>query len=239
MSHRNHTSPPHSLVAAVCLALAVVASTASEHWAFQALSQSEPQVDSSWPRNQIDHFVLEKLAASGLSPASDAATRDLIRRTFFQLTGLPPSPEETQAILDDPAPDAFAKLVDRLLASPQFGQRWGRHWLDLARYADSNGLDENFLFREAWRFRNYVIDAINTDTPLDRFILEQLAGDLLPYDSIAQRDRQRIGAGFLSLGPKVAAREQSGQAADGGRRRAARHHRQGIPRLNSRLRALS
>ena len=203
MSHRNHTSPPHSLVAAVCLALTVVASSASEHWAFKPLSQSEPQIDSSWPRNQIDHFVLEKLAASGLSPASDAAKRDLIRRTFFQLTGLPPSPEETQAILDDPAPDAFAKLVDRLLASPQFGQRWGRHWLDLARYADSNGLDENFLFREAWRFRNYVIDAINADTPLDRFILEQLAGDLLPYDSIAQRDRQRIGAGFLSLGPKV------------------------------------
>ncbi len=95
-------------------------------------------------------------------------------------------------------------MIDRLLASPRFGERFGRHWLDLARYADSNGLDENFLFREAWRYRNWVRDAMNDDMTYDRFLQEQIAGDLLPHTSTAQRDRQRIaGAGFLVIGPKV------------------------------------
>ena len=95
------------------------------------------------------------------------------------------------------------KTLERLLASPRFGERWGRHWLDLARYADSNGLDENFLFHEAWRYRNWVIHSVNEDMPFDRFVLEQIAGDLLPFDSIEQRDQQRIAAGFLVIGPKV------------------------------------
>ena len=203
MSQCSQTSPNPSLISVVWLALSVVAATASDHWAFRPLSVSEPAIESAWARTPIDQFILKRIEAAGLSPAADASRRDLIRRTYFQLVGLPPSPEETRAFLDDPDPDAFANLVDRLLASPQFGQRWGRHWLDLARYADSNGLDENFLFREAWRYRNYVIDSVTADTPLDRFILEQLAGDLLPYDSVTHRDRQRIAAGFLSLGPKV------------------------------------
>ena len=107
------------------------------------------------------------------------------------------------AFLNDDSPDAWERVVDELLNSPQFGQRWGRHWLDLARYADSNGLDENFLFREAWRYRNWVIEAVNADVPFDRFLQEQIAGDLLPHESIEQRDRQRIAAGFLAVGPKV------------------------------------
>jgi hypothetical protein len=122
---------------------------------------------------------------------------------YFQLIGLPPAPRQVSAFLDDERPDALERLVDELLDSPRFGELWGRHWLDLARYADSNGLDENFLFREAWRYRNWVIDAVNADMPFDRFALEQIAGDLLTYDSIEQRDRQRIAAGFLVIGPKV------------------------------------
>jgi Protein of unknown function (DUF1549)/Protein of unknown function (DUF1553)/Planctomycete cytochrome C len=179
--------------------------TGREHWAFRALSQHRPPaVDSpDWPRSPIDSFILEKLEAAQLRPVPDADRRTLLRRTYFQLIGLPPTREQVAAFLKDERPDAQERLVDQLLSSPQFGETWGRHWLDLARYADSNGLDENFLFREAWRFRNWVIVAVNADLPFDRFLMEQLAGDLLPFDSIEQRDRQRIAAGFLVVGPKV------------------------------------
>lgn len=178
-----------------------------EHWAFRPLAEfqrSVPEVQASdWPQSPIDSFILAQLEATDLQPAKDAARRKLARRVYFQLIGLPPTPEQMTDFLNDDAPDAYARLVDELLDSPQFGQRWGRHWLDLARYADSNGLDENFLFREAWRYRNWVIDAVNADMPFDRFLLQQIAGDLLPYESIEQRDQQRIAAGFLEVGPKV------------------------------------
>ncbi len=178
-----------------------------EHWAFRPLAlrlQDAPAVTATdWPRSPIDSFVLAPLEAANLTPAEDADLRTLIRRVYFQLIGLPPTPEQVTAFLNDNNPEAYERVVDQLLDSPQFGQRWGRHWLDLARYADSNGLDENFLFREAWRYRNWVIDTVNADVPFDRFLLEQIAGDLLPYGSIEQRDRQRIAAGFLTVGPKV------------------------------------
>lgn len=178
-----------------------------EHWAFRPLatrSQDEPAVQAiDWPRSTIDSFVLARLEEANLTPAEDANPRTLIRRLYFQLIGLPPTPEQVTAFLKDEDPDAYERLVDQLLNSPQFGERWGRHWLDLARYADSNGLDENFLFREAWRYRNWVIDAVNADVPFDQFLRDQIAGDLLPYDSIEQRDEQRIAAGFLAVGPKV------------------------------------
>ncbi len=177
--------------------------TGRDHWAFTALLQTRPAVERNWSRSRIDEFVFERRAKAGLKPAPDASPDDLLRRASFLLTGLPPTAKEMAAFANDSDQDAFERFVDRLLASPQFGERWGRHWLDLARYADSNGLDENFLFREAWRYRNWVIDAMNTDLPFDRFVLEQIAGDKLPYESIAQRDRQRIGAGFLVIGPKV------------------------------------
>lgn len=178
---------------------------ASEHWAYQPLSASAvPDVlDGDWPRSVIDRFVLERLEANNLKPGIDAAPGELARRISIQLTGLPLTPEEVKAFEADASTDRIVRLVDRLMTSSRFGQRWGRHWLDLARYADSNGLDENFLFREAWRYRNWVIGAINQDVTLDRFALEQIAGDLLPYDSVDQRDRQRIAAGFLVIGPKV------------------------------------
>ncbi len=147
--------------------------------------------------------MLAQLERAGLTPGSDADARELVRRLYFQLLGLPPTSEQVDSFLADSAPAALERLVDRLLSSPQFGERWGRHWLDLARYADSNGLDENFLFREAWRYRNWVIAAVNADLPHDRFVLEQICGDLLPFDSVEQRDRQRVAAGFLVVGPKV------------------------------------
>ena len=176
-----------------------------KHWAFQPLVDHQtPTVNATdWPRASIDAFVLSQLETEALRPATDADRRTLMRRVYFQLTGLPPPMEQATEFLADTRPDAYERLVDELLASPQFGERWGRHWLDLARYADSNGLDENFLFREAWRYRNWVIDATNADIPYDRFILEQIAGDLLPHESIEQRDQQRIAAGFLVVGPKV------------------------------------
>ncbi len=178
-----------------------------DHWAFRPLmeeSKQPPAVKAAdWPRSPIDTFIMAKLEENNLQPADDADRRTLLRRVYFQLIGLPPTPEQVAAFLNDNEPDAYERLVDQLLNSPQFGQRWGRHWLDLARYADSNGLDENFLFREAWRYRNWVIDAVNADMPYDQFLTEQIAGDLLPHESVEQRDRQRIASGFLEIGPKV------------------------------------
>ena len=175
-----------------------------EHWAFRPLSAVRvPPSSSDWPASAIDRFVLSKLEANAILPTRPAERRALVRRTYIRLIGLPPTPQQTSRFLADDRPDAFTMLVDRLIASPQFGERWGRHWLDLVRYADSNGLDENFLFREAWRYRNWIIQAINSDMPLDQFILQQIAGDLLPFDSTEQRDAQRIAAGFLVVGPKV------------------------------------
>ena len=132
----------------------------------------------------------------------------MIRRATFDLIGLPPTPEEVDAFLADEAPDAFARLVDRLLASPRYGERWGRHWLDIARYADSNGLDENLCYARAWRYRDYVIESFNQDKPYDQFVQEQLAGDLLPKTGNEKADNARlIATGFLSLGPKMLAED--------------------------------
>ncbi len=176
-----------------------------QHWAFQPLQvKPVPGVEQrDWPRGPIDRWILASLESQRLRPVVDATPRHLVRRLYIQLTGLPPSLDQLAEFAGDSRPDRLERLVDRLLASHEFGERFGRHWLDLARYADSNGLDENFLFREAWRYRNWVIDAVNEDLPLDRFALEQLAGDLLPFDTVEQRDRQRIAAGFLVIGPKV------------------------------------
>lgn len=176
-----------------------------EHWAFRPLAEESPPAVSAvdWPLGDIDRFVLSRLEQEGLFPTVDAQRNVLARRVYVQLTGVPPSPEQLKDFLDDTSPLAYERLVDSLLASPQFGERFGRHWLDLARYADSNGLDENFLFREAWRYRNWVIGAVGDDMPYDRFITLQVAGDLMPYETTDQRDFQRIAGGFLVLGPKV------------------------------------
>lgn len=179
-----------------------------DFWSFQP--PVKPQVpsvkDASWPTTDIDRFILAGLEKKGLRPAAKADKRTLIRRATFDLIGLPPTAEEVEAFLADDSPQAFAKVVDHLLASPHYGERWGRHWLDVVRYADSNGLDENIAHGNAWKYRDYVVKAFNSDKPYDQFLLEQLAGDLLgPTDDYVVRNERLIATGFLSLGPKVLA----------------------------------
>jgi len=174
------------------------------HWAWQPLTDpAVPAVsNTAWSGTNIDHFVLAKLEEKKLSPVKDADPITLIRRLSYDLTGLPPTPAEVKAFQKDHSPEAYVKLVDYLLASPQYGERWGRHWLDVARYAESSGPSRNLPYPNAWRYRDYVIDAVNRDLPYNRFIQEQLAGDLLPAATPAERDRLLIATGFLALGPK-------------------------------------
>lgn len=179
-------------------------------WLFQSpLAAKPPAVrDAQWIKSPIDHFILADLEAKNLRPAPQADKRTLIRRATFDLTGLPPTPEEVDAFLSDGSPDAFARLIDRLLASPHYGERWGRHWLDVARYADSNGMDENLAFINAYRYRDYVVNAFNSDKPYDRFVAEQIAGDLLPRVAGEAEEAyfDRLTAtGFLAIGPKMLA----------------------------------
>ena len=179
----------------------------AKHWAFQPVrAPAVPAVKRvAWPQSDLDRFVLAKLEAAGLKPAPPADKRTLLRRATFDLTGLPPTPDEIDAFLKDDSPRAFETVVDRLLASPAYGERWGRHWLDVARYADSNGLDENVAHGNAWRYRDYVVAAFNADKPYDRFLREQVAGDLLPAADRSARNDQLVATGFLALGPKVLA----------------------------------
>jgi cytochrome c553 len=169
------------------------------HWAFQPMQKPEPPAvkDEAWPRSELDRFVLAKLEAAGLSPAPPADRRTLLRRARYDLIGLPPTPEEVEAFANDPDPNAFATVVERLLASPQYGERWARHWLDVARYSDGLGgfLDGSALKRDAWRYRDWVVGALNRDLPFDRFIKAQLAGDLLDGGA------DTVATGFLALGP--------------------------------------
>ncbi len=171
------------------------------HWAYQPPKKTAlPKVkNKTWARNDIDRFILAKLEAKGIKPAPDADKATLARRAYFDLAGLPPTPEQVDEFVNDNSPEAFARLVDRLLAAPQFGERWGRHWLDVVRYAESLTL-RGFVFHEAWRYRDYVVESFNRDQPYDRFIQEHVAGDLLPADSLAQRRRQLTATTFLTLG---------------------------------------
>jgi hypothetical protein len=173
-------------------------------WCFAPVTKvAAPAVkDAVWARTDVDHFILGRLEAQGLHPVADADRRTLIRRLYFDLLGLPPSPAQVEAFVADRSDKAWETLVDELLASPHFGERWGRHWLDVARYAESTGKERNHTYPEAWRYRNYVIDALNADVPYDQFIREQIAGDLLPSASPAERDRLTVATGFLAIGPK-------------------------------------
>ena len=181
-----------------------------EHWAFLPVRAVEPPAvrDERWVANPIDRFVLARLEQEALAPAPPADKRTLLRRATYDLLGLPPTPAELADFEADSSPQAFERVVDRLLASPHYGERWGRHWLDLARYSDSNGLDENLAMAQAWRYRDWVVAALNRDLPYDQFVAQQLAGDLLPKPA----DEQALGAqlaatGFLVLGPKVLAEQ--------------------------------
>jgi len=176
----------------------------ANHWAWKPLTRPEPPVtkDTVWPAGALDRFVLASLEAKNLPPVAAADRRTLIRRVTFDLTGLPPTPREIDSFVRDGRADAYAVLVDRLLASSQFGERWGRHWLDVARYGESTGPSRNIPYPYAWRYRDYVLDAVNRDVPWNRFIQEQVAGDLLPAATAAERDRLLVATGFLALGGK-------------------------------------
>jgi cytochrome c553 len=173
-----------------------------QFWAFQPPKAPEtPTVKNKlWARGEIDRLLLSAMERKGVVPVADADRPAWIRRVTFDLTGLPPSPADVDAFVKDKSKNAQAKVVDRLLASPAFGERWGRHWLDVARYAESMGRTRNQPFPYAWRYRDWVIDAFNSDKPYDRFVAEQIAGDLLPADNTGDKNRNLIATGFLALG---------------------------------------
>jgi hypothetical protein len=172
-------------------------SVRSVPWSFRPIRKpAVPAVrQNDWPANEIDRFILAKLEEAGFTPAPPAERAALLRRVSIDLRGLPPSVEELDAFLADSSPGAFEKVVDRLLGSPQFGERWGRHWMDVVRYADSVGFGGDYTLDDAWRYRDYIIDAFNRDKPYDQFVREQIAGDLLPSPVL-------VATGFLLVGPK-------------------------------------
>ena len=175
-----------------------------DHWAWQPLASVAPPAvnDASWPLSDIDRFILARLERFDMQPSPDTDPLTLLRRLTFDLTGLPPTLTEIDEFLSDGSPHALENVVDRLLASPAYGERWGRHWLDVARYAESTGSSRNVPYPHAWRYRDYVVDAFNRDKPFDQFVREQIAGDLLPAANPQQREEQLVATGFLALGVK-------------------------------------
>ena len=173
------------------------------HWSFQPIRNPDvPKVkNDSWSKGAIDRFILASQKKEGLNPVSDAKKFELVRRLYFTMIGLPPTPDQVDTFVADTRENAFELLVNDLLASNHFGERWGRHWLDIARFAESSGGGRTLLFKDAWRYRDYVIQAFNEDMPYDQMVREQLAGDLLPYDAPSQRSRQLTATAFLALGP--------------------------------------
>ncbi|MFT5109344.1 MAG: hypothetical protein ACI8XO_004791 [Verrucomicrobiales bacterium] len=195
---------------AILIAALAYSSNAQEQPALWSLSPIvEPQVpaveNAEWPIKKLDHFILAKIEEHAARPTPAADRRTLGRRAYLDLHGLPPTIKELDAFVRDNRPDAWPRLIESLLGSPRYGERWGRHWLDVTRYADSNGMDEDIAHPHAYRYRDYVIAAFNDDKPFDQFIIEQLAGDLLPAEDLDQRRAQTIAAGFLSIGPKMLA----------------------------------
>ncbi len=172
-----------------------------KHWAYQPLAKPDvPKVtQADWAKNDIDRFILARLEAASLPPSPDADRATLARRVYFDLIGLPPTPGQIDAFVNDQSADAYEKLVDSLLASPHFGERWGRHWLDVARFAESLTL-RGFIYTDTWRYRDYVIESFNLDRPFDRFMQEQVAGDLMTASSHEERTRQLAATAFLAMG---------------------------------------
>ena len=184
---------------------------ASAFWSFVPPAEPVlPQVSSAeWSGNPVDRFIFQKLAEKGLQPSPLASKLTLIRRATYDLIGLPPSPEEVDAFLADNSPDAFAKVVDRLLASPRYGERWGRHWLDIARYADTAGENADYPIPQARLYRDWVIDGFNNDKPYDQFIQEQIAGDLMPAKDEADRHQKVIATGYWRLARRFSVRPEN------------------------------
>lgn len=174
-----------------------------ENWAWQPLQKSDvpPVRNTAWAKTAIDRFILAKLEQHKLAPAPPADAYTLVRRTFFTLWGLPPTPADVEAFAKDPSAKAFEALVDKLLGSPHFGEKWGRAWMDSTYFADTMDVGRRIPAKYAWRYRDYVINSFNEDKPFRQMILEQVAGDLMPFQTDEQRRMQLIATGFLSLGP--------------------------------------
>ena len=174
------------------------------HWSFQPVSPVAPPAvaDAAWPLADSDRYLLARLEAAGLTPAAPADKRTLIRRATFDLIGLPPTVEEVEAFLADDSSEAFARVVDRLLASPHFGERWGRHWLDLVRYGETRGHEFDPIIANAYQYRDYVIRAFNADVSYDRFVTEHVAGDLVQPPRMNEQgwNESILGTGFWFLG---------------------------------------
>ena len=171
----------------------------NSHWAFQSIIDYPVPVvqDNGWSKNEIDAFIFDKLNKKGLSPTKTAANSILQRRLHYTLVGLPPVVKALDSF-------QFDQALEELLASPHYGEKWARHWMDVARYADSNGLDENLAFAHAWRYRDYLIDVFNQDLPFDRFVVEQLAGDILAAGKkLDEANRLKIATGFFGFRPKA------------------------------------
>ena len=178
--------------------LAIKGTQSAPHWSFQPIANEMPPTDS-WSEHPIDRFIRAKQKSKGIDPVRAADKRALIRRATFDLVGLPPAPEHVKAFIQNDEPNAFARVVDRLLASPRYGERWGRHWLDLVRYADTAGENSDYPIPEAYLYRNYVINAFNSDKPYDQFIHEQVAGDILANSGPREKYAERvIATGFIA-----------------------------------------
>ena len=192
---------------AVAASNKMTAEDAKRFWSFQPVKMPAlPEVkDKAWAWNDLDQFIRAAQETKGLTPVGEADRMTLVRRIYFDLTGLPPTPQQTQAFVTDPDTNVLQKTVDKLLKSPQFGERWGRHWMDIARYAESTGKERNYPYSEAWRYRDYVIAAFNKDKPYDQFVREQIAGDMMPVKSAAERNEHMIATTFLAIGPKSVA----------------------------------
>ena len=180
---------------------------AREHWAYRPITKTEtPDLQDAWenwPVSDIDRFIAAKLQEHELAPVGDADPSQLVRRVYFDLTGLPPTPEQVDEFVTDPSEEALEALIDELLDSPRFGERWGRHWLDVVRFAESTGMERNFTYPHAWRYRDYVIESFNRDKPFDQFLREQIAGDLLPGSSARDKEQQLAATGVLAVGTKL------------------------------------
>ncbi len=185
-------------LATILIALRLGAAEEPTHWAYRPLTKPAlPAVKSQAIRNPIDQFIVAKLEQSGRAPAPETDKRTLLRRTYFDLIGLPPTPEDLKAFLADEKPGAFERVVDRLLASPRYGERWARHWMDVVHFAETHGHDQDRIRTNAWPYRDYLIAAFNSDKPYARFVQEQVAGDVLfPEDPQAV-----VALGFLAAGP--------------------------------------
>ncbi len=207
---RSHCLLPVLLLTYISYCDVVRGQEDSAHWSFQPI-QNPPVpvvINSERVTAPIDRFIIARLEAEGLAPADRARPTKLIRRLYLDLTGLPPRPADIDEFVTDESPDAYSRLVDRILTSPSYGERWARHWLDVARYADSNGMDENRAYVNAFNYRDYVIRSFNRNNAFDQFLREQLAGDLLPVDATDPVERlaimtdRMVATGFLAIGPK-------------------------------------